>query len=79
MPKTLEQLIDELDKWVNFSNPTKDGKAVTHQAGLIIRYSTSKGKWVCNYSAHNTNPKHTGFGDTPIEAVQDKLNKLDMP
>lgn len=77
MPQQLEEAIDSLDKWVNFSFPSKTGQVHKFKAGLNIRFSTSRNKWLCTYSIKSVAEEHTGFGDTPLEAVLDKIRKVD--
>ncbi len=71
----IQTLVDELDKWVNFNN--ENSKQI-RKSGLTIHYSPTAGKWKVMYGLQRAGQKHTGFGDTIAEALQDKINKLNQ-
>lgn len=68
----MEKLLEELDKWVNFTDPQTK---TTRQVGLTIYYSPSRKRWEVGYG-RKSQEKHVGIGQTVEEALQDKLNKL---
>lgn len=81
MIQTIEQLLEQLELWVNFTNhETKQ----TFKAGLRIVYSTTSQKWIVGYDRRmneakfNNHPEHFGVGSTVAEALQDKINKENL-
>lgn len=77
--QTLEELLDTLDKWINLQfsdlDHPENEKKITAKVGLFLRFSVTKNKWICGYAVNNKRLKLCGIGDTPREAV---LNKVKM-
>lgn len=68
MENTLEYLLSVLPKSITFSN-----QGQKNEAGLSLRYSTSRKVWVFGYGSRRVSPKYYGFGATPLEAIEHKL------
>jgi len=68
----MQELIEQLDRWVNFTDP---GNKQTRKVGLTIHYSPTADRWEVTYGRSKSSLKHTGFGATIEEALQDKINK----
>lgn len=71
----MRELIEQLDRWVNF---TDQGNKQVRKVGLTIHYSPTADRWEVNYGRGRSSSKHTGYGQTIEEALQDKLNKNEL-
>ena len=72
----MNQLLEQLDKWVNFTDPNNKQ---TRPVGLTIHWSVSGKEWRVGYGhPRNFSEKHWGRGATVELALQDKLNKLNL-
>lgn len=71
----MKELIEQLDNWVNFTDPANKQ---TRRVGLTIHFSPSKERWEVGYGRKENRAKHTGYGQSIEEALQDKLNKIEL-
>jgi hypothetical protein len=70
----MKELMDQLDNWVNFTDPVNKQM---RRVGLTIHFSPSSERWEVSYGRQRSSSKHTGYGKTVEEALQDKLNKIE--